>query len=107
MAKIPLSVLVVIHTLDLQVLLIRRADAREEFWQSVTGSKDSAQESWRETALREVREETGIDGAAPGCCAVGGWRWKIPVGRRFTGWLPGPGCLPNRYGSTAMASIRR
>ena len=70
MDKIPLSVLVVIHTLDLQVLLIRRADAREEFWQSVTGSKDSAQESWRETALREVREETGIDGAAPGCCLV-------------------------------------
>ena len=39
--KIPESVLVVIHTPDLQVLLIRRADAAEDFWQSVTGSKDS------------------------------------------------------------------
>ncbi|WP_024539606.1 dihydroneopterin triphosphate diphosphatase [Comamonas badia] len=70
MFKIPLSVLVVIHAADLQVLLIRRADAREDFWQSVTGSKDSEQESWRETALREVREETGIDAAAPGCSLI-------------------------------------
>ena len=35
--KIPLSVLVVIHTAALDVLLIRRADAPEH-WQSVTGS---------------------------------------------------------------------
>ncbi len=67
MYKIPQSVLVVIHTADLQVLLIRRADAAEDFWQSVTGSKGSPHESWRETALREVREETGIRGDAPGC----------------------------------------
>ena len=37
--KIPESVLVVIHTADLEVLLIERAD-RPGFWQSVTGSKD-------------------------------------------------------------------
>ncbi|MCZ2104565.1 MAG: dihydroneopterin triphosphate diphosphatase [Burkholderiales bacterium] len=67
MFKIPLSVLVVIHTADLRVLLLRRADATQDFWQSVTGSKDSLTETWRETALREVREETGIDGAAAGC----------------------------------------
>jgi len=65
--KIPQSVLVVIHTADLQVLLIRRADAAEEFWQSVTGSKDSLDEDLAVTAAREVREETGIDAAAPGC----------------------------------------
>ncbi|WP_404303230.1 dihydroneopterin triphosphate diphosphatase [Alicycliphilus denitrificans] len=65
--KIPQSVLVVIHTADLQVLLIRRADAAEEFWQSVTGSKDSLAEDLAATAAREVREETGIDAAAPGC----------------------------------------
>jgi dATP pyrophosphohydrolase len=58
--KIPESVLVVIHTADLDVLLIRRADA-ETFWQSVTGSKDFLGESFRETAVREVLEETGID----------------------------------------------
>lgn len=65
--KIPQSVLVVIHTADLRVLLIRRADAAEDFWQSVTGSKDHADEPYAETAAREVLEETGIAAAAPGC----------------------------------------
>ena len=65
--KIPESVLVVIHTADLNVLLIRRADIEAEFWQSVTGSKDRADEPLHDTAVREVREETGLDAAAPGC----------------------------------------
>ena len=59
--KIPESVLVVIHTPALEVLLIRRADTPAEFWQSVTGSKDTEAEDLRETAWREVLEETGID----------------------------------------------
>ncbi len=59
--KIPQSVLVVIHTAALDVLLIRRADTAEPFWQSVTGSKDDPAETWHETAIREVQEETGID----------------------------------------------
>jgi dATP pyrophosphohydrolase len=58
--KIPQSVLVVIHTPALEVLLIRRADA-EDYWQSVTGSKDQPAESFRATAIREVAEETGIE----------------------------------------------
>lgn len=57
--KIPESVLVVIHTAQLEVLLIERAD-RPGFWQSVTGSKDSVDELFLETAVREVEEETGI-----------------------------------------------
>ena len=57
--KIPESVLVVIHTADLQVLLIERAD-KPGFWQSVTGSKDTLDEPLVETAMREVFEETGI-----------------------------------------------
>ena len=65
--KIPESVLVVIHTAALDVLLMRRADALDAFWQSVTGSKRDASESLVDTALREVREETGIDAAANGC----------------------------------------
>jgi dATP pyrophosphohydrolase len=58
--KIPQSVLVVIHTPALEVLLINRADPAN-FWQSVTGSKDREDESFLETAVREVAEETGID----------------------------------------------
>lgn len=60
--KIPESVLVVIHTPALDVLLINRADTPGT-WQSVTGSKDHEDESFEETAIREVREETGIDAA--------------------------------------------
>ena len=57
--KIPESVLVVIHTTDLEVLLIERAD-RPGFWQSVTGSLDRPDEPLLETATRELFEETGI-----------------------------------------------
>ena len=59
-SKIPRSVLVVIHTADLQVLLIERA-AAPGFWQSVTGSLDREDEALAATAAREVAEETGID----------------------------------------------
>lgn len=59
--KIPVSVLVVVHTPDLDVLLLERAD-RLGFWQSVTGSQDEG-ELLRETAVRELSEETGLDAA--------------------------------------------
>ena len=58
--KIPVSVLVVIHTRDLEVLLLERAD-RPGFWQSVTGSQDAKGEKLRDTAIRELKEETGLD----------------------------------------------
>ncbi|MBI3284019.1 MAG: dihydroneopterin triphosphate diphosphatase [Burkholderiales bacterium] len=60
--KIPVSVLVVIYTPELDVLLLERAD-KPGFWQSVTGSKDSPDEALRTTAMREVQEETGLDAA--------------------------------------------
>jgi dihydroneopterin triphosphate diphosphatase len=50
---------VVIHSADLQVLLIERAD-HPGYWQSVTGSKDALDEASAATAVREVGEETGI-----------------------------------------------
>jgi dATP pyrophosphohydrolase len=62
--KIPVSALVVVHTRDLLVLLIERADA-PGYWQSVTGSQESG-ETLAETATRELREETGIDAARYG-----------------------------------------
>ncbi|MCL4747176.1 MAG: dihydroneopterin triphosphate diphosphatase [Burkholderiaceae bacterium] len=58
--KIPESVLVVIHTPDLRVLLLERAD-QPGFWQSVTGSKNHADEALVQTCRREVLEETGIE----------------------------------------------
>jgi dATP pyrophosphohydrolase len=61
--KLPVSVLVVVHTQELQVLLLERA-ARPGFWQSVTGSLDRLDEPPGEAALREVREETGIAASA-------------------------------------------
>ena len=57
--KIPVSVLVVIHTPDLQVLLLERAD-HPGYWQSVTGSCEPG-ETLLQTAVREVAEETGLD----------------------------------------------
>jgi dihydroneopterin triphosphate diphosphatase len=56
--KIPISTLVVIYTPELQVLLLERAD-HPSFWQSVTGSQSEG-ETLRETAIREVYEETGL-----------------------------------------------
>lgn len=59
--KIPVSVLVVVHTPTMEVLLLERAD-RPGFWQSVTGSQDAG-ETLEQTAVREIREETGLDAA--------------------------------------------
>jgi len=57
-ARRPVSVLVVVHTGDAQVLLLKRREPFE-FWQSVTGSlKDD--ETHSEAAVRELREETGL-----------------------------------------------
>jgi len=57
--KQPISALVVIYTAALDVLLLERADYPDA-WQSVTGSRDG-DETLRETAIREVGEETGLD----------------------------------------------
>lgn len=57
--KLPVSVLVVVHTLALEVLLLERAD-RPGFWQSVTGSCQEG-ETLEDTAVRELAEETGLD----------------------------------------------
>lgn len=56
--KTPVSVLVVIHTPNQQVLLIERM-SHPGYWQSVTGSREDG-ETLRETACREVHEETGL-----------------------------------------------
>ena len=62
-AKLPVSVLVVVHTASLEVLLLERR-MRSGYWQSVTGSLDHVDEPLERAAAREVLEETGIDASA-------------------------------------------
>ncbi len=54
----PVSVIVVVHTDDRDVLLLRRT-APFDFWQSVTGSLNDG-ETHAEAAARELFEETGL-----------------------------------------------
>lgn len=56
--KRPISVLVLIHSPEMDILLLERA-AHPGYWQSVTGSQEE-EEDLLHTALREVEEETGI-----------------------------------------------
>lgn len=57
--KRPESVLVVIYTRAGEVLLLKRADL-PAFWQSVTGAMRWDETDARVTAVREVKEETGL-----------------------------------------------
>lgn len=57
--KRPQSVLVVICTQGGEFLVLRRVHP-SQFWQSVTGSLNPG-ESPRQAALRELREETGLE----------------------------------------------
>ena len=86
--KIPVSTLILVHTQDLRVLLLERADF-PGYWQSVTGSQEAG-ESLPATATRELLEETGIDAGAYGGVNDWGlsnvyeiyprWRQRYPPG---------------------------
>ena len=72
--KLPVSVLVVVHTAELEVLLLERArnvNGARALWQSVTGSIDHPDEPLAAAAAREVLEETGIEAPAG---ALHDWR---------------------------------
>ncbi|MDX5364213.1 MAG: dihydroneopterin triphosphate diphosphatase [Pseudazoarcus pumilus] len=80
--KLPVSVLVIIHTPDLQVLLIERVRPPGQ-WQSVTGSLEP-DETPLQAAVREVEEETGLR------CAADAFRdWQHSNRFRIRGqWRP-------------------
>ncbi len=100
--KRPESVLVVIFTAAGEFLLMNRVRP-EGFWQSVTGSLERG-ESPRRAALREVREETGLLGAAALVNLsqsrlfpiIPAWRKRYPKGACFNRehWYALP--LPSR-----------
>ncbi|MDR1529710.1 MAG: dihydroneopterin triphosphate diphosphatase [Burkholderiales bacterium] len=62
--KQPFSVLVIVYTPERKVLLLERSDFCG-FWQSVTGSIESG-ESFTDTAVRELHEETGLNASLDG-----------------------------------------
>lgn len=86
--KIPRSVLVIVYTAARETLLIERADF-SGFWQSVTGSQEEG-ESFAQTAVRELHEETGFNAAEFGgvtdfhyenvYCIYQRWRHRYPPG---------------------------
>lgn len=85
--KIPISVLVLIHTPALEVLLLERAD-HPGYWQSVTGSQNQG-ETLAQTAVREVEEETGLEAHMHRLTdwrlqneyeIFPEWRWRYPAG---------------------------
>ena len=70
------------------MLLLERAPW-PDYWQSVTGSLDTEEESLRDAALQEVAEETGIDAARYPLVdwsiqneyeIYAEWRWKYAPG---------------------------
>ena len=72
--KLPESVLVVVHTPDLQILLLERAGKGGQgstLWQSVTGSREPGDATLAATARRELLEETGLSTGT-----LTDWRFK-------------------------------
>lgn len=103
MYKIPVSVLIIIHTADLQVLLLERTD-HPGYWQSVTGSQHTG-ETLRQTALREVTEETGLNlleyqlidwGIENQYEIFEEWRWRYPPDIRYNTEHVFSLCLPEK-----------
>lgn len=68
--KRPESVLVVVYTTTGKVLLLKRAD-HPAFWQSMTGSMQWDERDPRDTAIRELKEETGLQVAPEGLRDLG------------------------------------
>jgi dihydroneopterin triphosphate diphosphatase len=91
--KLPVSVLVVVHTRQREVLLLGRA-LRRDLWQSVTGSLDRVDEPLEQAAAREVLEETGI-GADSGRLRRWNLTYTFEIWQQWRHRFP-PGVTHNR-----------
>ncbi len=86
----PVSVLVVVHSDDGQVLLLRRSQPFE-FWQSVTGCLEPG-EAHVEAAARELFEETGL--TDEGELSYAGVSRQFAIDSRWVNRFP-PGAVEN------------
>ncbi len=98
--KIPISTLVLVHTPALDVLLLERADFPGH-WQSVTGSQEPG-ETLLATAMRELREETGLDATAFGGLTDWGVINQFEIFAQWSGRFP-PGTTHNTEHVFALA----
>src|SRR5258706_15913066 len=89
--KLPVWVLVVVHTAQGEVLLLERA-SRPGFWQSVTGSLDRPDEPLEQAARPELRGETRLPAPPP---APRRWAGAHTL-QIFSQWGPrfSPGATP-------------
>lgn len=58
--KNPNSILVVVYDKNSHLVLMLQREDDPDFWQSVTGTIEQNETPWQ-TAVREVREEIGVD----------------------------------------------
>lgn len=98
--KIPISILALVYTNDLDVLLLERADYPGH-WQSVTGSQEPG-ETLAETARRELAEETGIDALRYGDVVDWKLQHDFEIYRRWAYRYP-PGTTTNTEHVFALA----
>jgi len=98
--KIPISILALVYTNDLDVLLLERADYPGH-WQSVTGSQEPG-ETLAETARRELAEETGIDALRYGDVVDWKLQHDFEIYRRWAYRYP-PGTTTNTEYVFALA----
>ncbi len=85
------KVQVIVFTPEKEILLLKMVDQRGGYWQPITGSVESG-EKYIEAALRELKEETGIE-PVPGYMIDPDYEFEFRArGNTFTEKVFGYGC---------------